>query len=175
MTSSQLSKLMEAYNRYRTLYQRGRYLEAKPFAKEALRLGTEEFGPNDPSTAALLAHLAILCQAQGNYAEAEPLFELALRSTRRPSVPTTRMSLSASTTLPNSTVPNPSTRRQSRCTNAPWRPGRRPSDPSTRMSLSASTTSPCSTVPRAVTVMLSRFTSAPWRSMRRSAGHATID
>ncbi len=55
--SGQSSKLMEAYNSYNTLYQQGRYSEAEPYAKEALRLGTEEFGPNDPFTASLFSYL----------------------------------------------------------------------------------------------------------------------
>ena len=64
---------MEAYNRYNTLDQQGRYSEAEPYAKEALRLRTEEFGPNDPTTATLLNNLALLYEAQGHYAGAEPL------------------------------------------------------------------------------------------------------
>ena len=36
------------------LLAQGRYSEAEPFAKEILRLGTEEFGPNNPTTAAYL-------------------------------------------------------------------------------------------------------------------------
>ncbi len=71
MASGQSPELMEAYNSYSTLYQQGRYSEAEPYAKEALRLGTEEFGPNDPNTAALLDNLAHLYQAQGHYAEAD--------------------------------------------------------------------------------------------------------
>ncbi len=54
VASGQSSELMEAYNSYSTLYQQGRYSEAEPYAKEALRLGTEEFGQNDPSTAVYL-------------------------------------------------------------------------------------------------------------------------
>ncbi len=64
MASGQSSELMEAYNSYNTLYQQGRYSEAEPYAKEALRLGTEEFGPNDPNTALLLNNLAVLYQTQ---------------------------------------------------------------------------------------------------------------
>jgi hypothetical protein len=60
MASGQSSKLTEAYNSYRTRYQKGRYAEAEPYAKEALRLGTKEFGPNDPSTAVYLNDLATL-------------------------------------------------------------------------------------------------------------------
>ena len=75
MASGQSSYLMEAYNSYNALYQQGRYSEAEPYAKEALRLGTEEFGPNDPSTATLLDNLAVLYRVQGHYAEAEPLYQ----------------------------------------------------------------------------------------------------
>ena len=76
--SGQSSELMEAYNSYNTLYQQGRYSEAEPYAKEALRLGTEEFGPNDPTTATLLNDLAVLYEAQGYYVEAEPLYQRSL-------------------------------------------------------------------------------------------------
>jgi len=78
MTSGESSELIEAYNSYNTLYQQGRYSEAEPYAKEALKLVTEEFGPNDPNTAALLDSLALLYQAQGHYAEAEPLYQRSL-------------------------------------------------------------------------------------------------
>ncbi len=64
MASGQSSGLMEAYNSYNALYQQGRYSEAEPYAKEALRLGTEEFDPNDPSTATLLNNLAALYQGR---------------------------------------------------------------------------------------------------------------
>ena len=57
----------------------GRYQEALPFAEEALRLGNQEFGPDHPTTAALLNNLAELYRAQGKYAEAEPLYQRALR------------------------------------------------------------------------------------------------
>ncbi len=79
MASGQSSKLMDAYNSFNTLYQQGRYSEAEAYAKEALRLATEEFGPNDPSTAVDLNNLAELYRAQGKYAEAEPLYQRALR------------------------------------------------------------------------------------------------
>ncbi len=76
--SPESSELMEAYNTSNTLYEQGRYSEAEPYAKEALRLGTEEFGPNDPTTALLLNDLALIYQAQGRYAEAEPLYQRSL-------------------------------------------------------------------------------------------------
>ncbi len=78
MASGQSSELDEAYTSFSTLYQQGRYSEAEPYAKEAWRLGTEEFGPNDPSTAALLNNLALLYKTQGHYAEAEPLYQRSL-------------------------------------------------------------------------------------------------
>ncbi len=78
MASGQSSEFMEAYNSYNTLYQQRRYSEAEPYAKEVLRLGTEEFGPNDPTTAELLNNLAVLYHVQGRYAEAEPLYQRAL-------------------------------------------------------------------------------------------------
>jgi hypothetical protein len=63
LASGEPSELMEAYNRYNTLYQQGRYLEAEPYAKEALRLGNEELGRNDPAIVALLDNLANLHRA----------------------------------------------------------------------------------------------------------------
>ena len=60
------------------LYQQGRYAEAIPVAKEALRVAETTFGPNDPNTATSLDNLAVLYYVQGKYAEAEPLFIRAL-------------------------------------------------------------------------------------------------
>ena len=48
-----------------------------------MRLGTEEFGPKDPPTAALLNNLAGLYQAQGRYPEAEPLYQRSLAITEK--------------------------------------------------------------------------------------------
>ena len=78
MASGQSPELMEAYTRYNTLYQQGRYSEAEPYAKEALRLGTEEFGSNNPNTAVFLNNLAEVYRTQGRYTEAEPLYKRAL-------------------------------------------------------------------------------------------------
>ena len=50
LASGERSELMEAYNRYNTLYQQGRYSEAEPYAKEALRLGAQ---PAKPRTSEL--------------------------------------------------------------------------------------------------------------------------
>ena len=77
-THGQSSELDAAYNRFVDLYAQGRYEEAVPFAEKAVRLGEEEFGPNDPTTATLLNNLAELYRAQGRYAEAEPLYQRSL-------------------------------------------------------------------------------------------------
>ncbi len=74
----QSSELDEAYNSYNALSQQGRYSEAEPYAKEALRLGTEEFGADHPTTATLLNNLAFLYHNLGHYAEAEPLYQRTL-------------------------------------------------------------------------------------------------
>ncbi len=78
LVQSQSAALVDAYQQSSELYAQGRYQEALPFAKEALRLGTEEFGPNDPTTATLLNNLASLYHHQGKYSEAEPLYERTL-------------------------------------------------------------------------------------------------
>ncbi len=43
---AQSAALMDAYNRYKALYEQGRYAEAEPFAQKALELGQREFGPD---------------------------------------------------------------------------------------------------------------------------------
>ncbi len=57
--------LDEALNRYKVLYDQSRYAEAEPFARKALELSTKEFGPDRPSTKAMLNNLALLYQEQG--------------------------------------------------------------------------------------------------------------
>ena len=74
----QSRELLGAFNQARTLYGQGRYEEALPFYKKAVRLGKQEFGPNHPTLATLLNNLAVLYQAQSRYAEAEPLYKRAL-------------------------------------------------------------------------------------------------
>ena len=78
VASGQSSELRPAHNNFITLYQQGRYAEAEPYAREAVRLRTQEFGPNDPTTAASINNLAVIYQAQGRYAEAEPLYQRSL-------------------------------------------------------------------------------------------------
>ncbi len=73
-------------------YQQGNYAEAVKQTKAALS-AAEAFGPNDPRLATTLNNLALLYKAQGNYAEAEPLYQRALRINEKglgPAVSTTR-------------------------------------------------------------------------------------
>ena len=74
----QSPELQEAYDSFEVLYAKDYYEEALPFAKEALRLGKQEFGLDHPITATLLNSLAALYEAQGAYAEAEPLYRRAM-------------------------------------------------------------------------------------------------
>ena len=78
MAWGQSPGLMAVYNSYSTLYQQGRFSEAEPYAKEAIRLSTEELSPEHPHTAAFINNLALLYQDQGKYYEAEPLHHRAL-------------------------------------------------------------------------------------------------
>ena len=75
---AQSDPLREAYNQQQTLYGQGRYDEAEPFARKAVEIGTEKFGPDHPTTAVFINNLALLYGAQGKYAEAEPLNKRAL-------------------------------------------------------------------------------------------------
>ncbi len=61
-----------------TLYQQGMYSEAAQVAEEVLKVAENTFGPNHPQVATSLNNLALLYQAQGKYAEAEPLYKRAL-------------------------------------------------------------------------------------------------
>ncbi|MFQ5695897.1 MAG: tetratricopeptide repeat protein, partial [Terriglobia bacterium] len=58
-------------------YQQGRYAEAEKPWQAALK-EAEGFGPEDPRLATTLNTLAALYQAQGRYAEAEPLSKRAI-------------------------------------------------------------------------------------------------
>ena len=76
--SGQPAELDDANNRFMALYAQGRYQEALPFAKNALRLGEREFGPDHLNTTTFLNNLAELYRVQGRYAVAEPLYERSL-------------------------------------------------------------------------------------------------
>ena len=68
----------EAYNQSKALEARGRYTEAIPFARRALKLAEQEFGPDHPTTAQRLSSLASLYHDLGRHSEAEPLYRRAV-------------------------------------------------------------------------------------------------
>ncbi len=55
----------------------GKYTEAEPLYKRALRIDEKALGPAHPGVATDLNNLAALYDAQGKYAEAEPLLKRA--------------------------------------------------------------------------------------------------
>ena len=59
---------LEPFRKGVALYQAGRYGEAEPLMKEALRRSERELGPDDPGTAAVRTSLANLYRQQGRYA-----------------------------------------------------------------------------------------------------------
>jgi tetratricopeptide (TPR) repeat protein len=74
----QEARWKELNERVVTLYQQGMYSEAAQVAEEVLKVAENTFGPNHPQVATSLNNLALLYQAQGKYAEAEPLYKRAL-------------------------------------------------------------------------------------------------
>ncbi len=73
-------------------YRQGNYAEAVKQTKAALS-AAKAFGPDDPRLATTLNNLALFYDAQGRYAEAEPLYDRALRIYEKalgPAVSTTR-------------------------------------------------------------------------------------
>ena len=57
------------------LYNQGRFSEALPLAQRALGMREKALGPDHPEVATGLNNLALLYQAQGRYADAEPLYK----------------------------------------------------------------------------------------------------
>ena len=74
----QSPELTDAYNRANELYAEGRYQEAIPFAKEALRLSERAFDPAHQNTSLMLHNFALFYDAQGRYAAAESLYKRTL-------------------------------------------------------------------------------------------------
>ncbi len=68
----------ELNNKFNMLYQQEQILEAGKVAKEAMKIAEEDFGSEHPNVAISLNNLALICQSQGKYAEAESLFKSAL-------------------------------------------------------------------------------------------------
>ncbi len=78
ISGAQSDALMGQFNRFKALWQQGKYAEAIPFAKRALELSEEEFGPDDPNTATFANTLARAYLDLGRYGEAEPLLKRSL-------------------------------------------------------------------------------------------------
>jgi tetratricopeptide (TPR) repeat protein len=68
------------------LYQQGSYSEATKVAEEALTIAEKTFGLNHPAVATSLNNLAMLYEAQGKYAEAEPLYKRSMKIRERSSL-----------------------------------------------------------------------------------------
>jgi tetratricopeptide (TPR) repeat protein len=60
------------------LVKQGKYAEAVPIAKDALKAAEAAYGPDDPNIAVALNILAMVYMYQDKYAEAEPLYHRAL-------------------------------------------------------------------------------------------------
>jgi tetratricopeptide (TPR) repeat protein len=60
------------------LFQQGRYAEAEPLFKRALKIAEKLLGPENPAIAELLESLAVLYKVQGRYPDAESLLKRAL-------------------------------------------------------------------------------------------------
>jgi tetratricopeptide (TPR) repeat protein len=78
-SSAQESSWKELNAQVVELYQQGKYAQAVPIAKEAVKVAEATFGPDDARVATALNNLALLYDELGRYAEAEPLFRRALR------------------------------------------------------------------------------------------------
>ena len=60
----------------------GKYDEAEPLYREALKVKRETLGDRHPSTLASINNLGLLLSDQGKYDEAEPLYREALKVQR---------------------------------------------------------------------------------------------
>ena len=61
------------------LESQGKYEEAEPLYRRALKIYEKALGPDHPSVATTLNNLATLYKSQGKYEEAEPLYRRALK------------------------------------------------------------------------------------------------
>ncbi|WP_444857567.1 CHAT domain-containing tetratricopeptide repeat protein [Sphingosinicella sp.] len=74
---------MELVTRRDEAYTRGEYDLAADLAASALALAEAAFGPGHPVTLAAVSHLAMVYEAQGRFAEAEPLLIRAAETGER--------------------------------------------------------------------------------------------
>lgn len=68
----------EINDKVSSLYEAGKFEQALPLAREALKLAESKYGRDGAAVARPLNNLAWLLQATGDYSEARPLFERAL-------------------------------------------------------------------------------------------------
>lgn len=76
-TATALNNLAESYR------AAGRYGDAEPLYREALKIGRKIFGTEHPDYALRLSNLSVLLKATGRFEEAEPLSREAFEITRR--------------------------------------------------------------------------------------------
>ena len=72
---AQEARLKELNNKVEELYKQGKYREAIPLAKEALKVAEQTFGTDHPNVAASLSWVALVYKKQGKYAKVEPLYK----------------------------------------------------------------------------------------------------
>ena len=65
------------------LYAQGKYAEAEPLYRDALKMNQRLFKGDHPDVETSLNNLAALLESQGKYAEAEPLYRDALKMNQR--------------------------------------------------------------------------------------------
>jgi hypothetical protein len=134
LSPAQSDTVLEAFRKGVELYQAGRYGEAEPLMKEALRRSEREFGPDNPGAAAVRTALANLYRQQGRYAEAEPLLRRALAIKARVRGEDHPRSPRVGPTSPSCTASRAARMKRSRSTNGPGDPseGPRPRAPGDR-------------------------------------------
>ena len=81
----ELNEIKVLDDRAEELYRAGKYTEAIPFVQQSVELSEKFLGPEHPTVAASLNHLAILYKNTGQFAKAEPLFQRALAIRERAS------------------------------------------------------------------------------------------
>ncbi len=130
MTSGESTELMEAYNSYDTLYQQGRFSEAEPYAKEALK---KNWGPK--SLVPMIQPLPPFSTTWRNSIEPKATMRRPSRSTsalwrsgKRPGDPSIRMWPRAWKTMLHCSERPRARTRQRRWRAAPRRSVRSPSD-----------------------------------------------
>ena len=71
-------ELRDAQIQVQDMFKRRLYVEAVPYAEEAIRISAIEYGTEHPTTATLMFNLGKLFYLQSRYEEAEPMYKRAL-------------------------------------------------------------------------------------------------